>query len=88
MSLAKAKKERIKVAKLPLDHLKWGCGSGKSLTLNQVIGILLDVRHTNDWMKSLTHVPPRKLRQSGENKGNKQISFRSKMIDTLMQKQR
>lgn len=50
------------MAKLPLDrYLQWGSGSGKSLTLNQVTSILLDVKHTGDWKHALRHVPRRKL---------------------------
>lgn len=62
LSLAKAKKEKIKMMKLPLDkYLQWGAGSGKSLTLNQVTSILLDIKHTGDWKYALRHVPKRKL---------------------------
>lgn len=62
LSLAKAKKENIRMAKLPLDkYLQWGSGSGKSLTLNQCISILLDVKRTNDWKYALRHVPKRKI---------------------------
>lgn len=50
------------MAKLPLDrYLQWGAGSGKSLTLNQVTSILLDVKHTGDWKHAFRHVPKRKL---------------------------
>ncbi|VEN35621.1 unnamed protein product [Callosobruchus maculatus] len=68
LSLAKAKKEGLKMAKLPLDrYLQWGSGSGKSLTLNQVISILLDVQLNGDWNHALRHVPRRKLVEySGE----------------------
>ncbi|XP_020293975.1 mitochondrial ribonuclease P protein 1 homolog [Pseudomyrmex gracilis] len=63
-SLAKAKKEGIRMAKLPLEkYLEWGTGSTKSFTLNQMMSILLDVRHTKDWKKALSsHVPSRKLK--------------------------
>jgi ribonuclease P protein 1 len=48
--------------KLPLDrYLLWGAGGSKSLTLNQVIQILLDIRATGSWDKALQHVPRRKL---------------------------
>lgn len=48
--------------KFPLDrYLQWSGGSGKSLTLNQCISILLDVRRTGDWNYALRHVPRRKL---------------------------
>lgn len=50
------------MAKLPLDkYLQWGSGSGKSLTLNQVASILLDIKQTGDWKYALRHVPRRKL---------------------------
>lgn len=62
LSLAKAKREGLKMEKLPLDrHLLWGAGGSKSLTLNQVIKILLDVRASGNWDKALEHVPRRKL---------------------------
>ncbi|XP_067004068.1 mitochondrial ribonuclease P protein 1 homolog [Anabrus simplex] len=64
LSLAKAKKEGLRMAKLPLDrYLTWGSGSGKSLTLNQMIQILLDLRFTGDWKIALKHVPRRKITQ-------------------------
>lgn len=62
LSLAKAKREGLKMVKLPLDeYLLWGASGSKSLTLNQMISILLDIRETNDWNKSLVHVPRRKI---------------------------
>lgn len=62
LSLAKAKKMGLRVARLPLDrYLQWGAGSGKSLTLNQMVNILLDLRKTGDWMTALKHVPRRKI---------------------------
>ncbi|XP_013775971.1 mitochondrial ribonuclease P protein 1 homolog [Limulus polyphemus] len=61
ISLAKAKKEGLKMAKLPLDlYLSWGLGS-KSLTLNQVMQILLEVKKSGNWSKALKYVPRRKL---------------------------
>ncbi|KAL5286352.1 TRMT10C family protein [Megaselia abdita] len=62
LSLAKAKRLGLRMAKLPLDkYLNWGAGSGKSLTLNQMVNILLDLKQTKDWNKALKHVPKRKL---------------------------
>lgn len=62
LSLAKAKKLGLRMARLPLDrHLQWGAGSGKSLTLNQMTHIMLDLKTTGDWQQSLAHVPRRKL---------------------------
>ncbi|XP_015513170.1 mitochondrial ribonuclease P protein 1 homolog [Neodiprion pinetum] len=62
LSLAKAKKEGLRMAKFPLDkYLLWGSGSGKRLPLNHVLRILADIRTTGDWHKALKHVPLRKL---------------------------
>lgn len=62
VTLAKAKREGIRMQKLPLDrYLEWGIG-GKCLTLNQIVNILLDIKHTGDWQYALRHVPRRKLR--------------------------
>ncbi|GJQ85216.1 hypothetical protein Trydic_g13057 [Trypoxylus dichotomus] len=62
LSLAKAKKEGLKMLKLPVDrYLQWRAGSGKNLTLNQMILILLDIKATGDWNYALRHVPKRKV---------------------------
>ncbi|XP_045478340.1 mitochondrial ribonuclease P protein 1 homolog [Harmonia axyridis] len=67
LSLARAKEQNIKMAKFPLDrYLSWAGGSGKSLTLNQVLLILLDLKETGDWKYSLRHVPQRKLLRDEE----------------------
>lgn len=55
------------MAKLPLEkYLPWGTGSAKNLTINQVMDILLELRHTGDWKKALQHVPTRKLKPARE----------------------
>ncbi|XP_015593225.1 mitochondrial ribonuclease P protein 1 homolog [Cephus cinctus] len=62
LSLAKSKKEGLRMAKLPLDkYLQFGSGSGKNLPVNHVFNILLDIQHTGDWKVALRHVPRRKL---------------------------
>ncbi|TDG51823.1 hypothetical protein AWZ03_001883 [Drosophila navojoa] len=62
LSLAKAKRLGLRMARLPLDrYLQWGSGSGKSLTLNQMINIMLDLKKTGDWDTALQHVPRRKV---------------------------
>ncbi|XP_049808091.1 mitochondrial ribonuclease P protein 1 homolog [Schistocerca nitens] len=82
VSLAKAKREGVKMAKLPLDrYLTWGAGSGKSLTLNQMIQILLEIKTSGDWEKSLSFVPRRKLIMTAERetaflKGRNNYEFR------------
>lgn len=56
--------------KFPLDkYLQWGGGSGKSLTLNQCLLILLDIKATGDWNYALRHVPRRKLVDVSMNRG-------------------
>ncbi|KAF2897789.1 hypothetical protein ILUMI_08376 [Ignelater luminosus] len=86
LSLAKAKKEGIRMAKLPLDYyLEWGAGSGKSLTVNQVMSILLDVKRTGDWNYAFRHVPRRKLAdfqlQSAVKKFKSRLSYTSRIPD-------
>lgn len=62
ISLARAKNQQLRMARLPLDkYLQWGAGSGKSLTINQMLSILYDCNKTRDWNYALRHVPRRKL---------------------------
>jgi mitochondrial ribonuclease P protein 1 len=62
LSLAKAKRDGLKMAKLPLDRfLEWGPGSKKNLNINHMVQILLDLKLTGDWEYSLRHIPRRKL---------------------------
>lgn len=62
LSLAKAKKQGLRMARLPLDrYLSWAGGSGKSLTINQMVKIMLEMKQTGDWEKALKFVPRRKL---------------------------
>lgn len=75
LTLAKAKRERIKMAKFPLDrYLKWTLGN-KSLTLNQAVDILLEMKLTNDWQKALVHVPRRKVTDPEQLKQMKMNQF-------------
>lgn len=67
LSLAKAKKEGIRMAKFPIDqYLTWGASSSRSLTLDQSIRIMLDLRHTGDWNEALKNTPTRKLKSARE----------------------
>nr|CAG4646557.1 EOG090X0D3U [Macrothrix elegans] len=67
LSLAKAKKDNIRMEKLPLDrYLSFAGGSGKSLTLNAMMSILLELRMHGNWQKALQFVPRRKLRRDDE----------------------
>lgn len=63
LSLAKAKQLKLKMARLPLErHLNWSSGSGKSLTLDQMVKIMLDWKKTRNWNVALKHVPQRKVK--------------------------
>ncbi|XP_046962857.1 mitochondrial ribonuclease P protein 1 homolog [Vanessa cardui] len=65
LSLAKAKKDGLKMAKLPLDrYLEWAPGSKKNLNINHMVPILLDLRLTGDWEFALRHIPRRKLMET------------------------
>ncbi|CAH1396336.1 unnamed protein product [Nezara viridula] len=79
LSLGKAKALGLRMARLPLDvHLDWGIGT-KSLTLNQVQAILLDIKKYGDWNKALQHVPKRKLKKNEEeNKSKKNFHYLKK----------
>ncbi|KAF2361165.1 tRNA methyltransferase TRMD/TRM10-type domain [Trinorchestia longiramus] len=62
ITLAKAKKQNIKMRKLPLDrYLDWGIGT-KSLALNQVLGIMLEMKRSGSWERAFEmHIPSRNL---------------------------
>ncbi|XP_006271836.1 tRNA methyltransferase 10 homolog C [Alligator mississippiensis] len=58
-SFAQARRLNLPTAKLPLDkYLRWTSGR-KSLTLNQMLCILLTLKETGDWKKALQFVPQR-----------------------------
>lgn len=62
LSLAKAKKQGLRIARLPLaKYLQWSPGSGRSLTINQMVTIMLEMKKHGDWNRALRHVPRRKL---------------------------
>ncbi|VVC35678.1 tRNA methyltransferase TRMD/TRM10-type domain,tRNA methyltransferase TRM10-type domain [Cinara cedri] len=61
LSLAKAKRDKIRMAKLPLDsYLDWKQGT-KNLTINQMLMIMVDLKMDNNWANALKHIPRRKL---------------------------
>ncbi|XP_050538556.1 mitochondrial ribonuclease P protein 1 homolog [Daktulosphaira vitifoliae] len=61
LSLAKAKRDKVRMAKLPLDiHLDWKQGS-KNLTINQMVMIMADLKIDNNWLNALLHIPRRKI---------------------------
>ncbi|KAH8297427.1 hypothetical protein KR044_011710, partial [Drosophila immigrans] len=88
LSLAKAKRLGLRMARLPLDrYLQWGAGSGKSLTLNQMISIMLDLKNTGDWNTALQHVPRRKVTDYNSDRQalNKRASKFNVRIDQLLE---
>jgi len=66
LTLAKAKREGIRMAKLPLDRYLHWASSSKSLTLDQMIKIMLDIKFTGDWNVALKHIPRRKVHSDEE----------------------
>lgn len=70
------------MAKLPIDrYLDWGSGSTKNFTLNQMISIMLDLRHTKDWKQALQHIPTRKLKEAREYMLQRKLHFASKFLE-------
>lgn len=60
LTLAKAKKLQIRCVRLPLDkYIRFH--SHKTLTLDQMMKIMLELKHTQDWSRALKHVPGRKV---------------------------
>lgn len=70
VSLAKAKELNLRMAKLPIDHyLEWQKGT-KSLPLNIVLNILLDMRLHGKWESAFSCIPLRCLFQDTNKKNN------------------
>lgn len=72
------------MAKFPIEkYLDWGSSSFKTLTLDQSLKIMLDLRHTGDWKKALKHVPIRKLRSFKEDELRHKVQrFMSNTLET------
>ena len=64
---ARAKKQGIRTARLPIDkYLNWGQGR-KSLNTQLVINILSTMYETKSWHKAFTHIPEYNLTQCKQN---------------------
>lgn len=60
LTLAKAKRLNIRCARLPLQrYIRFF--SHKTLTLDQMTNIMLELKKSQDWTKALRHVPRRKI---------------------------
>lgn len=67
ISMARAKRQGINFARLPLDeYLPWGQSSSKTLALQHITKILLDMKATKDWLKAFAAIPRRKLKTAEE----------------------
>lgn len=60
LTLAKSKRLNIRAVRLPLDkYIRFH--SHKTLTLDQMTCILLELKQSQNWSKALKHVPARKI---------------------------
>lgn len=85
LSLARAKRDGLKMAKLPLDrYLEWAPGSKKNLNINHMVPILLDLKLTGDWEFALQHIPRRKLMETKIKAMEKKWQNNPKMRDDLI----
>ncbi|XP_029056271.2 mitochondrial ribonuclease P protein 1 homolog [Osmia bicornis bicornis] len=84
-SAQKARREGIKMVRLPLaEKLQWGIGSTKTLPLNHMLSILLDLKYTNDWNIALQHIPRRKLKEEREKAVLNKFKKRQELIESLI----
>lgn len=58
-TLPKAQRLGIRTARLPIDKFK-KLQSHKELTLDQVMRIMVSIRHSDDWKQALGHIAKRK----------------------------
>ncbi|XP_064633725.1 tRNA methyltransferase 10 homolog C-like [Lineus longissimus] len=60
VTMAKAKREELTMAKLPIDlHMRFIMGN-KSLCLNQIFGIMCELKKTGNWKEAFKYIPRRK----------------------------
>ncbi|CAF4768290.1 unnamed protein product, partial [Rotaria magnacalcarata] len=62
LTFGKAKRDNVKHQRFPIDrYVKFGSGSGKSLTIDQVYNILMTLKHTESWVEAFKYIPDRKV---------------------------
>lgn len=61
-TLSKAKKYDLRTARLPLESFRT-CRINKTLTLDQVMQVMLEIRFSGDWNEAFRYVAPRKFYQ-------------------------
>lgn len=71
VSLEKATEHGLRMAKLPLDRFFHFKGD-KTLTLDQVLKIMLDLKSTGSWTEAFKHLPKRKIVGRRDNDDDKQ----------------
>lgn len=73
-SLARAKRQGITFARLPLDeYLPWGQSASKTLALNHITRILLDMKATRSWNEAFKSIPRRKLKSAEQLKAEERF---------------
>lgn len=60
LTLAKAKQYGIQTARLPLESYRT-CRVNKTLTLDQVMQVMLEVKYSGDWHRAFQYVAKRKF---------------------------
>ncbi|UJR30991.1 hypothetical protein I4U23_018502 [Adineta vaga] len=77
LTFGKAKRENIKHQRFPIDrYVKFGGGSGKTLTIDQVYNILMTLKHTGSWIEAFKFIPDRKIvERYSEKVQDKQIEY-------------
>lgn len=60
LSLAKAKKLNIRAARLPMESYRT-CRINKSLTLDQMLQVMLEIKFSGDWNQAFRYVAARKF---------------------------
>lgn len=60
LTLAKAKQYDIRTARLPLESYRT-CRVDKTLTLDQMLQVMLEIKYSGDWNRALRYVAKRKF---------------------------
>lgn len=60
LSLAKAKKFNIRSARIPMEQYR-KCRINKTLTLDQIMSVMLEIKYSGDWNKAFRYVADRKF---------------------------
>jgi len=77
LTFGKAKRENIRHQRLPIDrYVKFGGGSCKTLTIDQMYNILMTLKHTGSWIEAFKYIPNRKVVERYSKKvENKEAEF-------------